>query len=244
MGDPLSVLAGTIAIFDFSVKGYRFAKDVKNAGRERQEFEGRLNNLKGIETGIRQCLDTGLDVNPGWEAKLTSKESPLFRLHDTVEDMLNTLGKAGSKKHQFRDMLWHSEKKSFGEFFQKIDSYCSQIALIVGVAGLRETKQVHVETKRVHGEVVGIRKDIERDKIDAWIPAIDFHARHRDFLDKAEKSGKEFLEAPVFKCWKEGHLRKLRCFGDRGAGKVRTWSFDAHVPLPNEVLDRVMFNDR
>ena len=222
MSDPLSIIAGTIAIFDFTDKGIRFARDVKNAGRERKEFEDKLKSLEQIQTSIKKCLDPGLEVNPGWKAELSVGSSPLMRLRDTVEDMLKTLEKAGSKKHSLRDILWHSEKKAFGEYFQNIDSYCSQVNMILTSAGLHETKQVHVE-------VVEIRKDMEREKIEAWIPAIDFQARHQDFLDKANTSGKEFLGSLVFKCWSGGHLRKLRCFGDRGAGKVCFLSFKRHI---------------
>lgn len=262
MSDPLSVLAGAIAIFDETVKLYRFARDIKNAAKERKEFGVRLDTLKVIE----QALKTGLEGHPEWQKELVGSGSPLSRLRDVVSEMRKTLenpevaeqstegtssivrfrgamakvrrklGKAGSENHKLGDVTWHSEKKTLGEYFRNIDSYCGQINTILSAAGLHENMQVRIE-------VVEFRKDIKREKIEAWIPSIDFHARHQQILDEAESSGKEFLNSQVFKTWKRGNLRKLRCFGDKGSGKVR-YSLSTYISPQNDVhLDSIVLDD-
>jgi hypothetical protein len=232
MGDPLSVIASSIAIFDFLKEAYRFGEDVIKADDERREFESRLSCVGTVTETLDACI-AGEKDQPGqaWVKHLDpkTKGSPLAGLEDTLKNMNKLLvWKKTSFKQKLKNFKWHSEKKDLEEYFVAIDGYYTRIMVILGSATMGLTRESFTFTKIMAAgleddrrESKRLRDDTERKDIENWLSPLDFQARQREIFDVSAKTGKWFLECCEFQYWEQGKVDVLRCYGDPGAGKVR-----------------------
>jgi hypothetical protein len=232
--DPLSIIAGSIAIFDALKEAYRFADDVIKAPNERDEFMRRLLCVADIKRILVDCLAQEEDPEHSRLVQALdvdkNPQSPLKGLLDVMNKMLDKLTTKETTKRKWKDFKWHSEKKSLEGFFVAIDGCCTRISLVLTTANIeisRLSRENNVLLKKMaakqdvqmEAEKL-LREETDRKAVERWLSPLDNQARQREIFELAAKTGEWFLELEQFKYWKRGELEVLRCHGTVGTGKV------------------------
>jgi hypothetical protein len=239
--DPLSIIAGSIAIFDALKEAYRFAEDVIKAPEERDEFTRRLDCVADIKKILGDCLAKEADPeNSEWVKLLDAKKnpnSPLAGLGQIMQKMLATLKTKETSIRKWKDFKWHSEKKSLESYFVAIDGCCTRIVFVLSTANIeisrlsRENNALLKDTNSITRKMAANqeaqmeverldREESDRKAIERWLSPLEFQARQREIFEPAAKTGKWFMEREEFRYWKKGELEVLRCHGRVGTGKV------------------------
>jgi len=229
--DPLSIIAGSIAIFDALKEAYRFADDVIKAPEERDEFTQRLHCVADIERILRDCLKQEEDPahSPIVQTLDVKKNahSPLVGLRDIMNKMVDTLKTKETRYRKWKDFKWHSEKKSLEALFLAIDGCCTRVSIHLNTANIRLSSETNAIVKRtaakqdmqIEAEKL-MREESDRKEVERWLSPLEDQARQREIFAGAVKTGKWFLELEEFKYWERGELEVLRCHGTVGTGKV------------------------
>jgi len=226
--DPLSIIAGTIAIFDALKEAYRFADDVLKAPTERDEFTRRLRCVADIKRILGDCLKEDPEHSHLVQTlDMKRKDSPLAGLLDIMNQMLEKLRTKETTARKWKDFKWHSEKKSLEGFFVAIDGYCTSISLVLSTANIRLSSENNVLLKNMAAkqdmqieQENKDREEKERKAIERWLSPLDNQARQRQIFEGAITTDNWFLKLEQFQCWERGELDVLRCHGAFGTGKV------------------------
>ncbi|TVY36955.1 hypothetical protein LSUB1_G005363 [Lachnellula subtilissima] len=229
--DPLSIIAGTIAIFDALKEAYRFADDVLKAPTEREEFTRRLLCVADIKRILVDCLAQEEDPEHSHLVQTLdikkNPQSPLVGLLEIMNRMLENLRTKETTARKWKDFKWHSEKKSLEGFFVAIDGCCTRISLVLNTANIRLSRENNVLLKKMAAkqdmqieQESKDREETERKAIERWLSPLDNQARQREIFEGAVKTGNWFLELEQFRYWKRGELDVLRCHGTVGTGKT------------------------
>jgi hypothetical protein len=232
MGDPLSILASSLAIVDGLKEAIRFAKDIIKADDEREEFLQRFECVNEVTKTFETCLTGEKDVTgqPWFERLDPTKnpKSPLAGLQETLSKMVKILKwKETTFKQKIKNFEWHSEKKSLESLFSAIDGYCIRILMILSAGNMSSVRENITITQKIVAMMEEDQKakkvqleEEQRKRIEQWLSPLEFPAQQREIYEKSARTGKWFLDLPEFKCWEQGEFRTLRCYGKSGAGKV------------------------
>ncbi|TVY44584.1 Ankyrin [Lachnellula occidentalis] len=196
--DPLSIIAGTIAIFDALKEAYRFADDVLKAPAERDEFTRRLLCVADIKRILADCLAQEEDPEHSHLVQILdikrNTQSPLVGLLEIMNKMLEKLRTKETTARKWKDFKWHSEKKSLEGFFVAIDGCCTRISLVLNTANIRLSSENNVLLKKMAAkqdmqieQQSRDREETERKAIERWLSPLDNQARQREVFEGAAR---------------------------------------------------------
>lgn len=236
MADPLSVISSSIAIFDAIKDFKRYAEDVINAGKEKEEFRYRLASVEVVSNALRDLESGSEHPAEAWLREcLQDRNSPLVGLVKTMKMVSETLKTKGSKKivkkgpkfmrviKNFRkqDVKWHSEKDDLEKLFDTINTYCQSINTTLTTVGIEYARETKKDTTILRHDSDMRKEAEERSEIEKWLSPLDFRARQNEvFKNAAPKTGQWLLDLPEFQAWKDGFINTLPCYGEMGTGKV------------------------
>lgn len=238
MSDPLSIVASGIAIFDALKDFKRYADDVINAGKEKEEFRYRLDSVEIVCKALKTLKSGSHHPAEAWLKEcLNDQHSPLVGLIKTMETMSKTLKskskntkKPVTKGPKFmrkimsirkENLKWHSEKDNLEKLFDTIQTYCQSINTALNIVEINYARETKEDTTILRQDSDMRKEAEERSEIEKWLSPLDFRARQSEvFKIVAPKTGSWFLNLPEFQAWKDGFINNLPCYGEMGTGKV------------------------
>ena len=247
MAEAFGLASGIVGVVGVAIKVLRtvvdFGLDWKEAPEEARNLVRELEGLKIVLT------ETNMNVHllgPDSTSTLDSKSAVLgpeqlentkLMLKDCEAQLARLLGDLEKLAGRGRGISWDRLKRTFlarrtDDIVQKLNRKCNTInnsmAVTLGIANLKEAKEMMGEVRGMRGEVKNLHQDVkrqqsldERQVILKWLTPLDYNPTLSDLLDRREEgTGNWLLGSDEFGDWLDRAGQTLFCPGIPGAGKT------------------------
>lgn len=166
--EVVGVIGSSIAIFDALQKLRRYARDVINAPKEREDFDYRLNCVEAVIKAVKGA-ESAAAPDAVWVHELnpTRANSAVYRLLLTMEKMADILRvdiNDDSLKAKFKNYKWHSEKKELETLLNQVKDHCIVILIILQWGDIEILKGIGRGIEELAVDVKANRELIEESR--------------------------------------------------------------------------------
>ena len=142
MGDPLSILASTLAIADASKKVIDVCTDyVKHAKNAPKEFQTMIEDIHDLSGTVKKIEDLSRSV-PGTSRNVEGYDQltiPLTRLKGYIRSLVDSIDRQDLRLGMFHELSfrarWPSTWRKFQDLLEKIEKEKNKIHLATAVDG-------------------------------------------------------------------------------------------------------------